>query len=120
VKASDRFADLASWVPAHLRHDLSVEILASRVGLCPRHFSRRFKESVGMSPAAFVEELRLDEARRRLSAPGFTVEGVAASVGFRSGDAFRRAFERRYGITPSSYRGRFARVSGEEKGVRAS
>jgi transcriptional regulator GlxA family with amidase domain len=37
-----------------------------------------------------------------------TIEAVAASVGFKSADAFRRAFERRFGVAPSSYRGRFA------------
>jgi transcriptional regulator GlxA family with amidase domain len=41
-----------------------------------------------------------------------TIEGVASSVGFRSADAFRRAFERRFGISPTSYRRQFSRKNG--------
>jgi transcriptional regulator GlxA family with amidase domain len=115
VRTSDRFADLAAWVPSHLRQDLSVEALAERANLCPRHFSRRFKEAFGATPAEFVERLRLDEARRRLAIHNSTIDEVAASVGFNSHRAFRRAFERRFGVAPSSYRGRFSRKSGDQK-----
>jgi transcriptional regulator GlxA family with amidase domain len=48
------------------------------------------------------------EARRRLALSGGTVETIAASVGFASADAFRRAFERRFGVPPREYRARFA------------
>jgi transcriptional regulator GlxA family with amidase domain len=107
VQSHSRFADLLPWVQAHLDQDLSVETLAARVSLCPRQFSRRFTQEFGNSPASFVRRLRLDEARQRLSAPECTVEGVARSVGFSDGDNFRRAFERCFGIAPSTYRGRF-------------
>ena len=81
--------------------------LAKRVCLSPRHFVRRFKQAFGGTPAAFVENLRLDEARRRLSERTQTIENVASSVGFQSDDVFRRAFQRRFGVKPSSYRSRF-------------
>jgi transcriptional regulator GlxA family with amidase domain len=106
-ESTDPFSDLAVWINGHLRHDLSVDVLAERARLCPRHFSRRFKTVFGRTPAAFVEDMRLGEAQRRLTLPDQTIERVAASVGFKSADAFRRAFERRFGVTPSSYRGRF-------------
>ncbi len=108
IQSRSRFADLLPWILSHLEHDLSVETLAARVSLCPRQFSRRFTHEFGSSPASFVRRLRLDEARRRLSAPECTVEGVALSVGFSDGDNFRRAFERSFAIAPSVYRGRFA------------
>jgi transcriptional regulator GlxA family with amidase domain len=85
-----------------------VEALAERACLCPRQFTRRFTSVFQRTPAAFVEDLRLAEAQRRLATRALTIEGVAASVGFRSADAFRRAFERRFGITPTSYRRQFA------------
>lgn len=107
AQSTSRFADLAAWIPAHLRQDLSVEALAETACLCPRHFSRRFKAAFGSTPAAFVETLRLDEARRRLISGTRTIEATAASVGFRSADSFRRAFERRFGIPPRTYRSRF-------------
>jgi transcriptional regulator GlxA family with amidase domain len=105
--ARDRFGDLAAHVAGNLHEDLSVERLARKVALSPRQFSRRCREHFGCSPAAFVRRLRLDEARRRLHAHRSNVELVAASVGFNSADAFRRAFEQQFGVNPSSYRSRF-------------
>jgi len=100
----DVFKDLPAFVMGHLRGDLSIEKLAARACLCPRHFSRKFKTKFGITPADFVERIRLDEARRRLLLPEETIGCVAVSVGFRSLDSFRRAFERRFEIAPSMYR----------------
>ena len=111
TESVSRFSDLTTWIHAHLNDDLSVEGLAGRACLCPRHFSRRFKTEVGTSPADFVEKLRLDEARRRLSNGDNSIENVGLSVGFKSADAFRRAFERRLGVSPSDYRRRFSSAS---------
>lgn len=111
TESVSRLSELATWMLSHLSEDLSVEVLAARACLCPRHFSRRFKMEFGHPPADFVERLRLDEARRRLSNADNSVKNVGISVGFKSADAFRRAFERRLGINPSDYRGRFITVA---------
>jgi transcriptional regulator GlxA family with amidase domain len=102
----DRLADLPAWIVAHLREHLSVEVLAERSCVCPRHFSRLFRRMFKSTPADFVEQLRLSEAGRRLLTGRNSVQSVASAVGFASADAFRRAFERRYGITPSRFRNR--------------
>ena len=107
VTATSRFADLASWILSNLNRNLSVEVLAERVNLCPRQFSRRFRAEFRDSPAAFVQRLRLDEARKRLSSSGCSVESVANSIGFNDPDGFRRAFVQRYGVAPQEYRSRF-------------
>jgi len=107
TQSIDRFTELTSWMVSHLNENLSVEALASRACLCPRHFSRRFKRAFGHSPADFVEKLRIDEARRRLSNGLTGIESVGASVGFKSAHVFRRAFERRLGINPKDFRERF-------------
>jgi transcriptional regulator GlxA family with amidase domain len=107
TQSTDRVADIAAWILANLQRDLSVENLAAKAKLGARHFSRRFQRAFGTTPAAFVETLRMEEARRRLAAAHDTIERVATSVGFRSDDVFRRTFERRFGISPSVYRNRF-------------
>jgi len=112
AQSSSRFAELAPWMMAHLGRDLSVERLAEQVCLCPRQFSRRFKYEFKSSPAAFVQRLRLDEARKRLSAAESSVEAVARSVGFQDPDSFRRAFVKRFGVAPSTFRGRFVTGQG--------
>ena len=103
----DRLADLPAWIGSHLSDNLSVEALANRVCLCPRHFSRLFKRFFHLTPSAFVERLRLDEARRRLILPRNSVENVARDVGFKNADSFRRAFDRHLGMSPLSYKRNF-------------
>jgi len=107
VEATDPIAALGVWIRGHLKHDLSVEALSRRASLCPRQFSRRFQRAFRQTPAAFVEDLRLGEARQRLATTRTPIESVAASVGFSSADSFRRAFERRFGLPPTTYRRRF-------------
>jgi transcriptional regulator GlxA family with amidase domain len=107
LTANDRFAELAAWMTNNPTKEMTVESLARRASLSPRQFFRRFKEHFGSSPAMFVETLRLNEARRRLSAGEPSIENVAESVGFNGADSFRRAFERRFRVTPSKYRRSF-------------
>jgi transcriptional regulator GlxA family with amidase domain len=106
TKSVSRLSELTTWIISHLNENLSVEILAARACLCPRHFSRRFKNEFRTTPADFVERLRLDEACHRLAASDNSVEDVGVSVGFKSAAAFRRAFRRRLGVNPNDYRRR--------------
>ncbi len=76
--------------------------------MSPRQFSRRFKATFAAPPAAYVQTRQFDEARQRMAAGGEGLARIAHAVGFPSDDAFRRAFERRFGLTPSAYRSRFA------------
>lgn len=108
---AERVTELPAWIVAHLRENLTVDALAVRACLCPRHFSRVFKHVFNCTPADFVEELRLAEARRRLLRLRSSVEDIAESVGFHSADAFRRAFERRVGMTPTLFRRQASDVS---------
>lgn len=100
---TDRFAELIPWIMRNLHEDLSVNTLARRACMAPSHFNRAFKSVLGSTPAEFVETLRLNEAKRRLSIPKKTLDTVAASVGFADAEAFRRTFERKFGATPRSY-----------------
>jgi transcriptional regulator GlxA family with amidase domain len=100
---ADRFAELIPWIMRNLHEDLSVNALARRACMSPSHFTRAFKSVFGSTPTGFVENLRLNEAQRRLSVPKRTLDTIAASVGFSDRDAFRRAFERRFGARPRSY-----------------
>ncbi len=108
TRAGDRFADLVASITGDLGAAWTVETMATRAGLSARQFSRRFKTAFGVTPGAHLETLRLDEARLHLAAGRDSVARIAHAVGFQSDDAFRRAFERRFGVTPTAYRHRFA------------
>jgi len=109
LESCDRFRDLAAWIHSHLSTDLSADRLASRACLSVRQFSRAFKEEFGTTPAVFVERARMAAAGNRLSASrrATNVEAIARSVGYASADVFQRAFQRRFGVPPSTYRRHF-------------
>jgi transcriptional regulator GlxA family with amidase domain len=106
-RAPDRLSDLVAWIGANLDRDLSVEALAARAGVCERQLTRQFRDGMGESPGAFVQRLRLDAARDALTGGALPVELIAGMTGYASGDAFRRAFARAYGVAPSEYRRAF-------------
>lgn len=99
----DRFSELVAWVMRNLNADLSVEVLARRACMCPSHFSKVFKSILGEPPRDFVQNLRLNEARRRLLKRQRTLRTVSESVGFKTSLAFQEAFERKFGSRPTTY-----------------
>jgi transcriptional regulator GlxA family with amidase domain len=118
LAARDRLHDLSEYVNAHLAGDLSVPVLAKKLGMSARQLTRECQRELGEAPAALVQRLRLDDARRRLLEPRATVDLVSSAVGFGSADGFRRAFEQRFGLNPSQYRQRFGSVSRSRGGAR--
>ena len=90
--------------------DLSVEALAERAAMSPRHFARVFAADVGITPARYVERIRLEAARRRLEESRDGVEVIAAACGFGTAETMRRAFLRALGTGPAEYRRRFQPV----------
>lgn len=100
------FGGLACWIDAHLAGDLRLEKLAQRVGLGKVHFIRQFKSTFGVTPALFIKNRRLNEARRRLLA-GENTAKVARGVGFRSALYFSQEFKWRFGTGPDEYQSRF-------------
>lgn len=108
-----RLSGVIAWIAENLSATLDIETLAERAGMSPRHFTRVFRQSLGISPAQYVERMRLDEARMMLGSGHGRISQVAAAVGFANPDSFRRAFERQFGIAPSVWRDRFALTAAE-------
>lgn len=102
--------DLQSWIADNLGSDLRVEALADRAAMSPRNFARFFRRETGITPAAYVEELRVERARQLLEEGAEPVELISARCGFGTPETMRRAFARRVGIPPADYRARFTRV----------
>jgi transcriptional regulator GlxA family with amidase domain len=102
--------DLQSWIADNLDADLRVEALAGRAAMSPRNFARFFRRETGMTPAAYVEVLRVERARQLLEEAGDPVELVSARCGFGTPETMRRAFARRVGSPPAEYRARFRRT----------
>lgn len=101
--------ELQAWIADNLDGDLRVEALAERAAMSPRNFARSFRREIGLTPAAYVEALRVERARQCLEQESDPIESVAAQCGFGTPETMRRAFARRVGIAPADYRARFRR-----------
>jgi transcriptional regulator GlxA family with amidase domain len=99
--------DVHEWILNNLSEDLSVEALASRLGMSTRNFSRLFKRETDMTPGDYVEAARFDAARRMLEESDTPLKKVARLCGFADQSGLRRAFMRRINVTPIEYRQRF-------------
>jgi transcriptional regulator GlxA family with amidase domain len=96
------------FINNHLSSDLTVPVLAHRVGMSERNFARLFKQEVGMTPAQYVEAVRLEAARRLAEDAKIPMKKVASQSGFGDTITLRRAFMRKFSISPADYRKSFA------------
>jgi transcriptional regulator GlxA family with amidase domain len=87
--------------------DHSVEAMAARANMSPRHFARAFRSETGVTPARHVERVRVEVARRRLEDTSDPLAVVAADCGFASAETMRRVFLRTLAVGPAEYRRRF-------------
>ena len=100
----DPFQELQTWIFDHLHLPITVEDLAFQVHMSPRNFARTFVAQVGVTPARFIESIRLDAARRRLEETDHGLDEIAAECGFGCGETMRRSFVRNLETPPSAYR----------------
>jgi transcriptional regulator GlxA family with amidase domain len=103
-----RLRDLSAFVLEHLDEALPVERLAARLGMSPRTLARWCGEQLHESPAALVRRLRLDEARRLLERTSLPLKDIATRTGIGDTTTLWRVFTQHLGVTPATYRERFA------------
>ncbi|HEY2767391.1 MAG TPA: DJ-1/PfpI family protein [Solirubrobacteraceae bacterium] len=103
--------DVQRFAVENLAADLSVQALAGRAHMSPRHFARSFRAETGITPARYVERLRLEAARRALEDTREPLAAVAGSCGFGTPETMRRTFLRALGVGPAEYRRRFQLTS---------
>jgi transcriptional regulator GlxA family with amidase domain len=99
--------EVQAYIAANVGADLSVPALAERAAMSPRNFARAFRREIGMTPAAYVESVRVEQARIALEGSDAQVESIARHCGFGTVETMRRAFHRRLGVGPAAYRSRF-------------
>jgi len=102
--------ELESWVLDNLNKALTVPVLAQRVAMSPRNFARVFTNEMKITPAKFVERLRVEAARRRLEESQNSMETIAAECGFGNINSMRNVFQRALKIPPGQYRRHFRHV----------
>jgi transcriptional regulator GlxA family with amidase domain len=108
----DVLAATRQWMLKHLDEPLTVARMAERARLSPRHFHRRFLDTTGATPLAWLHEQRLARAKELLETTDVPVEDVAGRVGLGTPANFRAHFRRATNIAPSGYRRAFSRRAG--------
>ncbi|MFG2776351.1 GlxA family transcriptional regulator [Streptomyces prunicolor] len=103
----DPLREVQQWITEHPDDDLSVESLAARASLSPRHFARAFQSETGMTPGRYVDRVRLEHARRLLEDTADGIEQISRTSGYGTPESMRRAFLKTLGTAPTEYRRRF-------------
>ncbi|GIH20117.1 transcriptional regulator [Rugosimonospora africana] len=113
VQLTTQYADhapvreLQRWLGDNYGADLTVDAMASRARMSPRHFARSFRQQTGTTPGRYLQRVRLEAARRRLEESDTPAERIAAACGFGSAETMRRVFVAALGMPPAEYRRRF-------------
>ena len=95
------------WIAGHFAAANTLDEMMRRTGLSERTFKRRFTRATGLSPLAYVQRLRVEDAKRRLERTEASVDEISWQVGYEEPAFFRRLFKRVTGLAPSTYRKRF-------------
>ncbi|MBR6555973.1 MAG: AraC family transcriptional regulator [Clostridia bacterium] len=115
VSAPEAYLSAAEkYIEVNIAGRITVEELASFVGISQPYLFRLFKERYGLSPKQYIDARKMDAAKELLRRTDLTVTEVAASVGFRDVLHFSRFFSGREGISPSEYRRIKARQKTED------
>ncbi|WP_197277202.1 helix-turn-helix domain-containing protein [Sphingomonas profundi] len=99
-----RLARVIEYMTAHLESAMTLDELAREAGISVHHFGRRFRESTGLGPAAYLTTLRMAHARLLLRTTDLPIAEIGFRCGYSRASAFATAFLRHVGTTASSYR----------------
>lgn len=95
------------WLDSHFPVANPVDEMIARSTLAERTFKRRFTAATGIAPIAYVQRLRIEDAKRRLERTDAPIDEIAWRVGYEDAAFFRRLFRRTTGMAPGAYRKRF-------------
>ena len=99
-----------SWLKQHYKRGSALQQLIDHVDIPERTLKRRFKAATGSSLIEYIQNLRIEEAKRLLETGYMAVEDICVEAGYEDASFFRRLFKRLTGLTPSQYRRMFQPV----------
>lgn len=107
ASADSQVQSIQQYLLDNLHLDHTLASVAERAHMSPRNLSRVFSKECGISLMSFVNDARIDSARRYLESTALGMREIAERCGFENADALRRTFSRRLQISPVEYRSRF-------------
>jgi transcriptional regulator GlxA family with amidase domain len=106
----DVLAATQQWMLLHLDEPLTIAQMAARARMSARHFHRRFHDSTGRTPIAWLHEQRIARSKELLETTDLTVEDIASQVGLGSPANLRTHFRRATSISPTHHRRAFSQT----------
>lgn len=95
--------DLKNYIEQNLEKNITLDELAQKVNLNKTYFIKRFKIMWNMSPIKFINNLRIEKAKRLMLSGKLSMQKISEAVGFNSIHYFSRAFKQSEGVSPSEY-----------------
>jgi len=96
--------EVIAYIHQHIYEDLPLSRLARYAAYSPYHFSRVFKEKMGISPLYYVSSLRLEKAKELLLSTSLSIRDIGLEIGQQSLGTFTTRFTERVGVTPAHFR----------------
>jgi AraC family transcriptional regulator len=95
---------IEEYIDGHLEQNLSIEELASHLGISPSYLARSFRSSAGLTPHAYVMRRRLLRAEELLASTELPLADIALETGFADQSHFSRRFHEMTGMPPRTFR----------------
>ncbi|SIS68563.1 AraC family transcriptional regulator [Belliella pelovolcani] len=103
IASNNRLAHVVEYIKNNIREELNLDVLSQKACMSKPHFSRSFKQELGLSPMEFVLKERLSLAKNYLRMANYQIQEVCYMAGFNNITYFIRAFKSEFGMTPKVY-----------------
>ena len=103
-------SDCQDWIVETYDCSNPVAKMTDRSNLHSRTFARRFRTATGYHPLEYVQELRIEMAKKLLATEVTNIDEISVAVGYEDPTSFRRLFKRKAGLSPALYRKKFASI----------
>lgn len=103
-KKEMRMQNLLEWVDHNYSTDISLDLIADRIGCSSAHASKLFKAHTGTNVVTYINSLRITHAKQMLLTTHMTLPEISSYAGFNNQQSFIRCFKRHINMTPSEFR----------------
>ena len=97
------------YMEQHFDKEIFISDLAREFAFSPRSFIRRFKNATGITPSEYLQQVRVEAAKRMLETHTDTIKEIIYKCGYKDGATFRSIFKRLTGFTPSAYKNKYCK-----------
>lgn len=101
---SELVGQVSGYLEEHFRENISLNALSDEFFVTPTYLSKRFKEKTGINLSQYIENLKIEYAKKMLSCSEESISDIAAEVGYMDSNYFSRVFKKQVGRTPSEFR----------------